>query len=136
MVAALSARSAQVGTTVDVEPSAPMHAAVRGENVRSRISLLRIAATGQVPALLMLPVQRFFAVPLDGANVSGAAVRAMVRRLIEAEGGERFQARKRHRSGQARPSCFRRATARRSNSGSGCLQPAAVYAKPPGQPGG
>ena len=67
-------------TLKDVADAIGMH-----ESTVSRITTGKFLQTPRGT----IEMKRFFAVRLDGANVSGAAVRAMVRRLIEAEPPQR-----------------------------------------------
>ncbi|NYZ64357.1 RNA polymerase factor sigma-54 [Luteimonas deserti] len=67
-------------TLKDVADAIGMH-----ESTVSRITTGKFLQTPRGT----IEMKRFFAVRLDGANVSGAAVRAMVRRLIEAEPAQR-----------------------------------------------
>ncbi|PBS12447.1 RNA polymerase sigma-54 factor [Lysobacteraceae bacterium NML93-0792] len=67
-------------TLKDVADAIGMH-----ESTVSRITTGKFLQTPRGT----IEMKRFFAVRLDGANVSGAAVKAMVRRLIEAEPAQR-----------------------------------------------
>ena len=67
-------------TLKDVADAIGMH-----ESTVSRITTGKFLQTPRGT----IEMKRFFAVRLDGANVSGAAVRAMVRRLIDGEPAQR-----------------------------------------------